>query len=79
VTAHIAVLRIERAADAADRATLRLFDLMKEHCPGPHEFVDHDDERAAWCTACHYGIGGRPVPRTGDTAAGRHHRRQQNA
>lgn len=79
MTAHIAVLRIERAADAADNATLRLFEIMKEHCPGPHAFTDHDDLRPPWCDACHYGIAGRPVPRTGDTSAAARHRRQQNA
>jgi len=79
MTALITVLRIDKAANFADLAALRLQTLLEEHCPGPHRYVQHRDGRMPWCPRCGYQSNGRPAqPRTGDTAGKVPHRRQQS-
>lgn len=54
---------IDAAARKAARARERLLTLMAEACPGPHEFVQHRDNRSPWCRACRRDAGGRRVER----------------
>ncbi len=54
---------IDDAARKAMRAHDRLHKLMRRHCPGPHEFVQHRDMRPPWCSACLRTNDGRRVER----------------
>lgn len=46
-------------------AAARLEELIAEHCPGPHAYVQHRDRRPPWCHACRYTAAGQLIPREG--------------
>lgn len=39
-------------------ASLRLAEVIRAGCPGPHRYVQHRDARPAWCPECGYGQDG---------------------
>lgn len=36
--------------------------LIAEHCPGPHDYVQHRDRKPPWCNACRYTESGEKIP-----------------
>lgn len=42
-------------------ASLRLADLIRGMCPGPHRYVQHRDTLPPWCPACGYGQTGARI------------------
>ena len=53
----------DAAAAKAMRAHDRLHTLMRKHCPGPHQVVQHRDMRPPWCNTCLRTNDGRRVER----------------
>lgn len=53
---------IEAHATIAFKALTDLDRVIEARCPGPHQPVQHRDERAPWCHACRRTVEGQEVP-----------------
>lgn len=52
---------IDAASTTLIKSASHLTQLMREHCPGPHNMRQHRDGQPPWCKACKRATDGRRI------------------